>query len=152
GMFRAKKSIAALLAALTFAFVQTSARAQSTTPSFLPSTIGTDAGIIWRDYSTPSVPSSGPQQPHKPDIRSLFSVIQSVLTANGTPLDFLPQIASGAVLGNDTGSTGDVTSPWMVSNLSDTTIPLFRGTTDTNETACFNDSVGTIIDCATGGT
>ena len=40
-------------------------------------TIATTANSVFRDYSTDGVPSSGPQNPVKTDIRSLFGVIDA---------------------------------------------------------------------------
>lgn len=69
---------------------------------------------------------------------------------NSVTLPLFAQIPSKAVLGNSGAATGNVATPWTVSNTTDTTIPLVHGVISLNHLACFNDTVGTVIDCGFG--
>ena len=69
------------------------------------------------------------------------------IPANSFTLSQLPQIGAKAVLGNATSGTANVTSPWTVSNVTDTTIPLVHGTPAAGDTACYSDTAGTLVDC-----
>lgn len=63
------------------AIAASTAHAQS--PSYLQSTIGADAAIIYRDFNTNGVPVSGAYNPSKSDIRHLMSVIGTALGPGG---------------------------------------------------------------------
>lgn len=74
----------------------------------------------------------------------------TVAGSNTIPLSILTTIASKGVLGNATGSTGNVTVAWSVPNTTDLIIPLVHGAIATiGDLTCFNDTAGTLKDCGT---
>lgn len=51
-------------------------------PSFLPSTVASDANCIFRDYNTDGVSSTGPFNPIKSQIRTLFGEVAAAISSN----------------------------------------------------------------------
>lgn len=70
-MFRGALALVAVL----FALVSAAPARATCPPSFTVSTIGPDGDCIFRDYSTDGVPSSGPYNPQKSQVRQWGDVI-----------------------------------------------------------------------------
>ncbi len=93
---------------LTAAFLLVATPALATCPAqFESSTIASDAECIFRLYNTDGVPSSGPWNPDKPDIQSLFAVIGGEINATASPGYIYPMEPPYNCAGN--GVTDDTT-------------------------------------------
>jgi hypothetical protein len=84
-------------------------------------------------------------------LRAIATSDLPTFATNSFALSILAQIPAKAVLGNATASTGNVTSPWTVPNITDTVIPLVHGALVTGDSVCLNDTAGTLADCGTVG-
>lgn len=106
-----------LLATMALVCASSAAVAQS----FLPSTIASDAALVWGDYVVNGVPSSGKKKPAKPDIRRLMTAVgvgvNAALGAGaGGTLGYLNATAMNADLAHAAGAIASVFNDPIAAN------------------------------------
>ncbi len=102
--------------------------------------LGTSASVLHGNSA--GLPSFGPV--------NLGTDISGTMTS----FTYLPNVTGPVIVGRQSGF-GSLSTPFVPSNSSDTTVPLFHGASTVNDCVQLNDTAGTLVDsgkpCATPG-
>lgn len=75
-----------------------------------------------------------------------------LFNSGAVPYSALPSIASKAILGNNTATSGPPGTGYFAANTTDTIVPLMHGALTQNDVVCLADGAGTLKDCGGGTT